>query len=112
MPGLVTQACSGSPAQLWAGTGTSPDLIWNEYYDTTYHTRCPWGSGYTQSVITADSAGGVVTLACPESTSGYTANQKWALNTVTAPAAPVGQAPAQLALPMGTCSQAGSQGCS
>lgn len=76
---IVLQTCNGASYQLWAGTGTSPDLIWNKWYDTNYHNECPIPGGYTQSVITADSSGQDLFLACPEDHQEhqYTTNQKW-----------------------------------
>lgn len=76
---IVKQSCNGANYQYWAGTGTQPDLIWNWWYDTNHHTVCPYGGGYTQSVITDDSTSGPAYLSCPQGAGGqsYLSKQKW-----------------------------------
>ena len=54
-----------SEAERWAGTGTSPDLIWNQYVEYNTPDVCPLRTGgYTQQVITGE-IGSVLDLACP-----------------------------------------------
>jgi hypothetical protein len=79
---IVGQMCTGATWQLWAGTGTTPDLIWNKWYDTNHHTFCPYGvNGYTQAVISAASVGATLGLECPLDSGGnvYDISQKWYL---------------------------------
>lgn len=82
---IVKQVCNGALYQLWAGTGTHPDEIWNDWVETYYPHVCPLQSGgYTQQDITSDSALGAVYLSCPQGAGGesYLATQMWWL-TVT-----------------------------
>lgn len=78
---IVPQNCTGASYQLWAGTGTAPDLIWNLWEETNYPHLCPIPAGYTQQVISAPSGNADLRLECPldNGFTVYDSSQKWDL---------------------------------
>lgn len=78
---IVRQACSGASYQAWAGTGGSPDGIWNFWVQYNYPHVCPIYGGYTQQDVTSDTGRGAVYLSCPQGAGGqsYKGTQYWYL---------------------------------
>lgn len=77
---IVAQTCTGATWQLWAGTGATDDLIWNDWFEANKPTYCPYGSGYTQAVITGQNEGSNLGLWCPQPGGNpYQGYQKWVL---------------------------------
>jgi hypothetical protein len=84
---VVSQTCTGVTSQLWqSAVHAGVSLFWNDYYDANFHKNCPWPLGvansWTQSVLTAATQGGDLSMACDNSASGtawpYGLSQEWA----------------------------------
>jgi hypothetical protein len=79
---VMDETChAGYTSQMWAGTGGSPDFIWNKWVENqTGNADCPWNGGYTQAVISYDGTQGhALNLACPRGSGGYASDQAWNL---------------------------------